>query len=89
MTDATNLNELRARRDELDRQLAAGTITAAEELAALLGSDELTQMLDRLTAAAETLDDATKRRLEQWVKNRDAMVKLGAFELARLRQLAG
>ena len=89
MTDTPDLNDLRAQRDQLDRQLADATIAPTEELIALLGSDELTQLLDRLTAGAASLDEATQRRIEQWVRAREAMVKLSAIELARLRKLVG
>ena len=89
MTDTPDLNDLRAQRDQLDRQLADATITPTEELIGLLGSDELTQLLDRLTAAAALLDEATRRRIEQWVRARDAMVKQSGIELARLRKLVG
>jgi len=87
MTDTPDLNDLRAQRDQLDRQLADATIAPTEELIALLGSDELSQLLDRLTAAAASLDEATRRRIEQWVRAREAMVKLSGIELARLRKL--
>jgi len=87
MTKAPDLNDLRARRDQLDQQLADATIAPTEELMALLGSDELTQLLDRVTAAASSLDEATRRRIEQWVRAREALVKLSGIELARLRKL--
>ena len=89
MTDTPDLNDLRAQRDQLDRQLADATIAPTEELIGLLGSDELTQLLDRLTAASALLDEATRRRIEQWVRAREAMVKLSGIELARLRKLVG
>jgi len=89
MTKAPDLNDLRAQRDELDQQLAEASIAPTEELVSLLGSDELAQLLDRLTAAAALLDEATRRRIQQWVRAREALVKLSAIELARLRKLVG
>ena len=84
--DAT-IHDLRAQRDALDRQVAVATIAPTEELLALLASEEISQFLARLTQAAETLDDATVRRVAQWVGAREALVKLGELELARLRRL--
>lgn len=82
-----SIHDLRAQRDALDRQVAAATIAPTEELMALLASEEIGQFLARLTQAAEMLDDATVRRVAQWVGARDALVKLGELELARLRRL--
>ena len=90
MSDAASaptISDLRAQRDALERQVAAATIAPCEAYMALLASDEISQFLARLEAAVETLDDATVRRVAQWVGARDAMVKLGNIELARLRRL--
>ena len=89
MTQAPDLNDLRAQRDALDRQVAEATIDPAEELMALLGGEEVTRLLDRLAVAAAPLDEATRRRVEQWAKMREAMTKLGLIELARMRKLVG
>jgi hypothetical protein len=82
-----SLEDLRAQRDALERQLAQATIEPTEAYVALLGGEDVSALLDRLTAAAASLDDATRLRLDQWIKAHKAMVTLSGLELARLRKL--
>jgi len=81
------VDDLRAQRDELDRQVARATVDPMEAFVALLGSAEITDQLDRLTAAAVPLDEVTRKRVEQWARTREALAKLADIELARLRKL--
>lgn len=83
----SGIEDLRARRDQIDRQLAQATIEPMEAFTALLGSDEVVKILDRVTTAAEPLDEATRGRIEQWTKLHAALAKLAEHELARLRKL--
>ncbi|EJL21887.1 hypothetical protein [Novosphingobium sp. AP12] len=85
--DNPSIETMRTQRDEIERQLAQATIAPMQEFLALLGSDEITEFLDRLASAASPLEERTRRQVTQWASARTAMVKIGDIELARLRKL--
>ena len=87
MAKEKSLDDLRAQRDALDRQLAEASLEPARALATLLASQEVADLMTAITTAATPLDEANRQRIGQWVAMHAALAKLGQMEVTRLEKL--